>query len=335
MSVMRSIAFLSCFVCLISCAPARPALQAQATLPGSAPAWTTRWIPWETDSLFRQPWRTDERLARHGIREHPDDFRIVFANPDTAAANAARLELMWVRVIAHDSSSDRYLGYLLNEPHFIRSIHAGDNVVIRIEPGAEFPTAQGPATDYTSGAWPADANTTTGLRLREGLSHYRLGNNGHNPQEIQRCIATLGPVMEGAPGPSWRPSTEQRFIGHFVLGRCLAEKYETERAIRQFRAAVAIDSTDADAQLALLAELSVAVHRRPGSGESTDEARLESEFLKQLSLVRARFAGHRGVTKLLDMMFDPAEEAAVNPAWRPHIEKLRRVGYGVFRWKRR
>lgn len=300
-----------------------------------APVWHTQWVPWEIHPRHERAWRADPRLARFGIPNYPDDYRAVFMNPDTTVPDQARMELMWVRLIAYDAATDRYLGYLLNQPHFIRSVQAGDNVVVGIDATSGFPTADGSPTDYAAHGWPADATTATGRILRTGLRHYRLGNNGHNMPEIERCIDALAPHLEGSAGPEWQPSREQRFIAHFVLGRCLAEKYETDRAVRQFRAAIVTDSSDADAQLALLAELSVLTHPRPGTVSAAELQRRDEEFVRQLELVRRRFANHDGVAQMLAFVFDPAQEAKIAPEWQPQMERLRRVGYGVFRWKRR
>lgn len=314
-----------------------PSLSAAQDAPATyiAPIWRTQWVPWEIDPRRERPWRADARLAEFGIANYPDDFRAVFLNPDTTAPEQARMELMWVRLFAHDAATGRFLGYLLNQPYFIRSVRAGDNVVIRLDAASGLPTADGAPSDYAVSGWPADADSETGQTLRTGLAHYRFGNNGHNMPEIERCIATLGPPLEGAATSSWGPTRQQQFIAHYVLGRCLAEKYETDRAIRHFRAAIAIDSTDGDAQLALLAELSVLTHPRPGTVPPAELERRDQEFLAQLAIVRGRFAEHDGVDQILMLIFDPAQEADLAPEWRAQVERLRRVGYAMFRWKRR
>ena len=57
--------------------------------------------------------------------------------------------------------------------------------------------------------------------LREGIRAYRAGNDGHNMPGIERCIEVLTPTMAAVPAGA---TPEERFVGHFVLGRCLAEK---------------------------------------------------------------------------------------------------------------
>ena len=255
---------------------------------------------------------------------------MLFANPDSARGGVH--EVMWVRAIAADSANGLLLGMLLNQPNHLRSVAHGDNVVFRVGSEGGLPTAVG-SPNYAEPGWPAGSRAPGFFAvLRDGIRAYRAGNNGHNMPGIERCIEVLTPAMVAAPAAA---SPDERFVGHFVLGRCLAEKYETERAVEQFRAAIALDSADLDAHMALLAELSVMTHRPPGELPEAAEARWERDFLQQLALVRARFARDESVARMLTIMFDPAQESELGPLWKPHLAKLRRVGYAVFRWKRR
>jgi hypothetical protein len=43
-------------------------------------------------------------------------------------------------------------------------------------------------------------------------------------------------------------TAEERFAAHFVLARCLAEKYDTKKAIEHFRAAVALTGHGPEAE---------------------------------------------------------------------------------------
>jgi hypothetical protein len=312
---------------LIACVSPLGTLAAQA--PG-VPAWRTRLVPWASHFGQDEPWIRDARLARYTTPGYPDDFQVLFANPDTAGG--AKPEVMWVRTFAADSATGLYLGYLLNQPHWLRSVVPGDNVVFRADDAKGLPTAVG-APDFGTAGWPTESRAPEFLLvLRDGIRAYRAGNNGHHMPEIERCISVLAPAMAAAPAAA---SSDERFVGHFVLGRCLAEKYETDRAIEQFRAAIALDPNDLDSHMALLAEFSVMTHQLPGKLSPEEEARWEHEFVEQLRLVRARFASDKGLPQVLEMIFDPAQEAELLPVWKPHVERLRRVGYGVFRWKQR
>ena len=87
--------------------------------------------------------------------------------------------------------------------------------------------------------------------------------------------------------------------------------------------------------MALLAELSVKAHEPTTARPASDVARWDREFIDQLAIVRQRFSGERDVETILRFIFDPAQEADVEPAWRGELPRLRRIGYAVFRWKRR
>ena len=287
------------------------------------PPWRSRVIAWDRGRSESPSWQSDPRLQGRSAPGYPDDFQVLFDNPDD------RDEIMWVRVIAHDRATDLFLGILLNEPALLRTPLPGDNVVFRFETGSELPVAVASPT-YGDAGWPPAAPGAFQTVLRDGVRAYRVGNYGHNRPGIERCIEVLRPVMRDVPANA---STFDRFVGHYILGRCAAEVYDTPLAIEQFRAAIALDPDDADAHLALLAEYSVMVHRRPGELSAEEEAQWERSFLDQLALVRERFAEHPGVSTVLAFVFDPAQEANVEESWLPHIAKLRRVGYGIFRWK--
>ena len=296
----------------------------------AAPPWKTRLMPWETHAGQPRPWRDDRRLTGRAASGFPDDFPVAFANPDSARGGLH--EIMWVRVIAYDRPTDLFLGILLTRPDYLKSVAAGDNVVCRAEPTLNAPARAVGGPEYGAAGWPASAVPAYFATLRDGIRAYRNGNDGHNMPEIERCIRTLAPAVRAIPGGA-RP--DERFVSHYVLGRCLAEAYHTEQAMEQFRAAIAVDSTDADAHMALLAELSIITHRRPGELPAAEEARWEREFLEELAIVRDRFAAADGVAKILGLIFDPAHESELSPEWQPHLEKLRRVGYATFRWKQR
>jgi hypothetical protein len=307
-------------------------IAAMAQEPGGAaqPPWRLHPIPWVAHNGQPRPWRSDSRLAAFMEEGYPDDVRVMFGPADSLKQQVP--ESMWVTITAYDSSSDLFLGILINQPFYLPGINNGDNVVFRVDD--QFPRLVAVAVNgsYADAAWPPSDAPQFSAMLRDGVRAYRLGNNGHNPPEIERCISILTPLVDSVPSSA---SRDERFVGHFVLGRCLAEVYQTERALDQFHEAIQLDSSDLDSHMAFLAELSVMTHTLPGELTPHDEARWERAFLDELALVRARFADDPAVQKMLGMVFDPKGEATLAPAWRPYVAKLRRVGYGVFRWKRR
>jgi len=294
------------------------------------PPWRTYLMPWLTHAGQPRPWRTDRRLAGYVEQGYPDDVLVLFGGADSLKGQKA--EGMWVTVTAYDSTSGLFLAVLRNQPYAPLGIDEDDNVVFRIHPQLKRPVAVAFNGSYGDAGWTPTAAQGFFAMLRQGIRAYRLGNNGHNPPEIDRCISLLTPSMETAPSSARR---DEAFVGHFTLGRCLAEKYQTEVAIRHFRAAISLDTNDLDSHMALLAELSVMTHHRPGELAPGDEQRWERDFLEELAIVRSQFGQDPGVQQVLTMLFDPAGEASVDSVWRPYLPKLRRVGYGVFRWKQR
>lgn len=293
------------------------------------PAWRSRLMPWETNVHHPRPWRRDPRLTGRAAQGFLDDFPVFFANPDSA--QGSQHEVMWVRLIAYDARSDLFLGILLNQPKFLKSVVQGDNVNFRFDTRHNFLVAvAGPR--YGEAGWPSTAAPTFFASLIEGIRAYRAGNDGHNMPGIERCISVLSPAIAAIPTAA---SHDERFVAHYVLGRCLAEKYETVRAIAQFKAALALDSSDVDTYLALLAEYSVMVHHRPGELGAEEEKHWEEAFVAHLARIRDRFGQHPDVVQVLALIFNPAHEAELDSTWQPHVAKLRRVGYAVFRWKQR
>ncbi len=294
------------------------------------PPWRTHVMPWLTHTGQPRPWRTDRRLAGYGEQGYPDDVLVLFSGADSLKGQ--KPEAMWVTVTAYDSTSGLFLGVLRNQPYAPMGINEDDNVVFRIHPQMKRPIAVAFNGSYGDAGWPPTSAPGFLLKLREGIRAYRLGNNGHTPPEIDRCISLLTALMDSVP-PSAR--RDEAFVAHYVLGRCLAEKYQTELAIRHFRSAISLDTNDLDSHMALLAELSVMTHHRPGELAPSDEERFERDFLQELAIVGSRFGRDPGVQQILTPLFDPAGEATVDSVWRPYLDKLRRVGYGVFRWKQR
>ncbi len=285
---------------------------------------------WEWYTGQPAPWRADPRLGGRFAPGYKDDVQVLFLNPDSAAGK--RPELMWVRIIAYDSVGGQYLGILLNQPDVVSTVGEIDNVVFGYDPARGYPTAVMLDGRYDTAGWPSSAAPAFFARLRDGIRAYRKRENSIDKPSVDRCIAVLTPAMSNVPAAA-RP--DERFVGHYVLGRCLSEEYKTEAAAEQFRAAIAIDSTDYDAHMALLAELSVMTHKRPGTQSPADDARWEQAFLTELAVVRGRFADRPAVQQTLEYVFNPALETQLDSVWRGSIPKLRRVGYVVFRWKQR
>src|SRR3984957_7223158 len=203
------------------------------------PPWRTRLMPWEWHDGLPAPWRSDPRFTGRFAPGYQDDVQVLFLNPDSAASK--KHEVMWVRVTAYDSASDEYLGILLNQPDSIATLLDRENVAFHYDSTRRYPVAVAVNGRYEAAGWPPRAVPAFFARLREGIHAYRSGDDGHNMPGIDQCISVLASVMRDVPAGA---SADERFVGHYVFGRCLSEKYQTEAALEQFRDALAVDSTD-------------------------------------------------------------------------------------------
>lgn len=301
---------------------------ARSQVADSTPDWNKRLVPWESHVDEERPWRADARVYRYLHKQFRDDAQVVFPIDGRAAVP---FEAMWVRTIAYDSLSDQYLGILLNRPAFIRSVAQFDNVVFRADSGRP-PKAVGSSDDYDKPGWPQSLVPEFVATLRDGIRAYRSGRNGHNMPGIERCVEILTPAVRNIP---LRARPDERFVAHFLLGRCLAEQYDTDRAIVQFRAAIAVDPTDVDGQMALLAELTVKAHAPVASRSATDIEHWDRALSEQLAVIRGGFLDSPGIRRTLEVVFDPRHDPAGSSPTAAEAERRKRIGSGTLRWKRR
>lgn len=281
------------------------------------PTWRTHLVAWAAHSSQPRPWRRDPRLTGRAEQGYPDDFEVWFGSADSAHGPAER---MWVRTIDYDPASDLFLGVLLNHPDQTRAVRAGDNVVFRIDSVHGVPVAVG-APDYAHAGWTSASDDAFTPALREGLRAYRAGSMSGDLTAMDHCIAVLSPAMTTAAAVA---TQEEQYTGHYLLGRCLGERHQPERAIEQFRAAVAIEPDVGDAHMALLAELSAMAHRRGGAVASADDARWRRAFLDELAIVHDRFMDSAGVSEGLALVSDPAQASAMAAMWQPSPVSARR-----------
>ena len=320
---------------LLACLSFAPPRQAGATQNPTAmrvARWSRAFWIWRARAGEATPWQDDPRL-RNSFTESgfPDDVQVIFPHPDSA--RGGRPEIMWVTVIAHDPSADQFLGILLNQPNALGNVVQFDNVAFRWDAKLRRPVAIEAGGSYAAAGWPRgaleDSIRSTFVR---GVRFYRAGNNGHYMPGIESCIATLEPLANA----DWPLATrDDGYLLHFVTGRCLAEKYETLRAIRQFRRAVELAPDSLDAHMALLAEYSVIVHKSQRELLEGTEAEWERAYLKELTLIRTKFGASQLVTTILDWAFDERNAGDLSGLTPERIAKLKRVGYALIRWKQR
>jgi hypothetical protein len=282
--------------------------------------WRERLVAWREGDDQRTPWREDERLAGLSPEGYPDDVPVLF--PPNEGDD--RVEMMWVRIMAFDEASQRYLGILLNKPNWLTGVSQYDNVVFGYDAELDRQLARSVDGDYAALAVPPAVLEGEVAGLYQGVLHFRRGESGQSEEELAACVGTLEELVAGLDDDV---SVEHRYIAHYILGRCLAEQNETEAAIEQFGNARDQRPDALDPQMALLAEYSVRVHENPSSG--TEEER----YMAQLELVRERYLDHEMVAKLLTMIFDERLAGDVSELSSAELERRRRVGFGAFRWR--
>ena len=218
---------------------------------------------------------------------------------------------MWVTVLAHDDRTDRYLGRLLNTPDFVRTVQDADNVVFHLGAPGEYTGIRGlpertiwlvaddDGRGYSAGGWPLRQHPDFVDSLVRGIRAYRLGNFGHNPPGIEKCITELRPALSPEPTTVDQPDLQ---VGHFVLGRCLGERYETVEALAHFNRAVALDRRDPHAQMGVISELTVLVHT------DEDVSRREgwkARLIQEIARMERDFPEEKQSLLLLNIVRDP------------------------------
>lgn len=307
-------------------APLRDTEQAGTRLPGvleQRPRWATRLVLWPDRPPERSVWRYDARLAGKFETGYPDDIQVIFAS-DVPAKNRSP-EIMWVTILDYDKATDVFLGHVINEPFHLETVGLQDNVVFRWDPSLASLVALRENGSYRAAARPATECPEFLDTVLEAARTYRKSPFGHDKAVTERCLAILRPAVKAIPAKA-RP--DERFAAHFLLARCLAESYVTGEAIEEFKAAIAADPGDRDAQMGLLAEYSVLVH----SGSGAERAAAEKAFLAQRELVTRQFAADPAVAGF-EAPFDPAKAGDTSKLSPAEIEHGRRFGFGPFRWK--
>lgn len=293
------------------------------------PPWRRDVILWSMQlSSDNHGWRRHEGLSERFHPEYPDDLEVLFPDPRTGES-----ELMWVSTIAFDSTSGEYLGVLLNSPEIIPSLRAGDNVSFHIPDTAPYPVAVEVGDDYRRAGLPTMLPPPFFDAICEALNHYRQGNFGHNPPGIDAAIAHFRRSESLA---TRETDDAARYVLHFFLARCLAEKHQTLEAIAEFERAAELRPLDEDARMGLLAELSVMAHTPPENLKAGSPEVWTRRFETEVAAMRERFPPDAQSNRMLDDLlggdghgwFDGARELTTEER-----ALIRRIGAGPFRWK--
>jgi hypothetical protein len=287
------------------------------------PPWRREVILWKAQIPGDSPWRRHEDLQGKLHPEYPDDLEVLFRKAATE-----KYESMWVRVIAFDPASREYLGILLNSPYDVPTIEEGDNVAFGVVLGAPHPVAVAFGGSYRRAGLPNMSPPAFFEAMAEALNQYRQGGFGHNPPGIEAGIAHFSrskTLVTDETGDA------AKFYLHFFIALCFAEKYETLAAVDEFRQAISLRPDDEDAQMGLLAELSVLVNNPPETLPKGDSETWVRQFEAQVATMRSRFPREAGFNKFIDNFL--SDNPATGDMTSEQRARAKRVGTGTFRWK--
>jgi len=292
-----------------------------------APPWEQEFAVWHKLEVQAKPWREDQRINGKTPEGFPDDFPVYFDNPDPSVMG----ETMWVTAIDYHPESDTYLGILINEPNHLENIRMRQNVAFAYSKKYDHLIASKVNDNFWEPGIPLRARGGPLLPLWEGIHHYRNGQMGHNMDGIRAGIALLEPLSKAFPPEA---TLQDRFLTHFVLGRCHAEAYNTDAAIEAFRKALQYRPEDLDANMALLAEYSIKVHTAISKDNQAALAIWGEQFTAHIGHVRSHFLKDPYVSSILAAIFNP-EKLKDKKEDSEAIALALQYGTGTFRWKRR
>ena len=174
----------------------------------------------------------------------------------TARDASKEMESIWVRVLDRDSASDLFLGEVVEVPVRWTSVARHDNIVFRFGTMLEKqPSAILFGDSYL--AYPG-AMTKFGEAFVAGVSADRELYLGRNTITLPDAFAKLRKAVSLIDASTPR---REAFHALYLLGRCHSEAYQVDSAITWFKSAMAVDSTDPDAAMSLMAEYSVKYSR--------------------------------------------------------------------------
>ena len=324
-SVLAVFVVLAFGVCCVAHAEQVSSENPDKSVAPCTPAWKQKLMIWP-NHYGKKPWRTDSRLKGQFKEGFPDDIPVGFFNFD----RTKRPEVMWVTVISHDPSCDLFLGILMNEPYHMSDPSEGDVIVFRFDAAIHRPIAIAESNSYRLTARPATSGQKCLETILDGVTAYRQGRYGHNMAKIEKGIEILsGAVSDISP----KASVEERFAAHFALARCFAEKYETRAAIEQFKKAISIDPEDIDAQMGLLAELTLMVHKRKETPWPDDQPSWDKAFLDHLAFIKSKFGSTEQVSKSIHYIFKKPDPDKISSFTKEDLERGESFGFATIRWK--
>jgi hypothetical protein len=100
-----------------------------------APSWLSFFGP---QPPVNGPWRTDPGLRGRFHPQYPDDLQVLVHDGEPRRTGK-RTEVCWVRVDAGEGTGGLYEGTLLNQPHALATVKAGDRIRFLSGAGGKHP----------------------------------------------------------------------------------------------------------------------------------------------------------------------------------------------------
>lgn len=260
-------------------------------------------VPW-VDSLARDP-----RIVAIADISFPTMVPVKF-NP-TVRDPGKTQEVMWVRILDMDAATGIFLGDLMGRPERLLSVSRHDNVLFRFGGMLErLPSALLVGDSYLA---LGGKKTEFALAFVEGVAANRDVSYGRIRDSLPACYAKFGKALVLADA-----STHRREIFHakYLLGRCYSEGYVLDSAIKWYREAMKVDSSDMDAAMSLVSDYTIQYAQALLNRDFAAAVAMKSAIQKLSIRIRAHDGPDRKLGAMLDQVYaceDPARKKRGDP----------------------
>jgi hypothetical protein len=236
---------MGCLLVLAAC------LWAGSALPYPA-KWRGGYVPFtspDLESILRDP-----RVVAITQLAYSNCVPVKFV--PTVRDAAKDMESIWVRILDRDSATDLFLGDVVEVPVRWTSVARHDNVLFKFGTMLE----KQPSAILMGDSYLAYSGEMTkfGEAFVAGVAADRELYLGRNTITLPDAFAKLRKSVSLIDASTPR---REAFHALYLLGRCHSEAYQVDSAITWFKSAMAVDSTDPDAAMSLMAEYTVKYSR--------------------------------------------------------------------------
>lgn len=207
--------------------------------------WSAGYVPFSSpdlESILRDP-----RVVAIRRLDYSDCVPVKFV--PTARDATKDMGSLWVRILDRDAATDQFLGEVVEKPGRWSSVAHHDNVVFKFGSMLEKqPSAVLFGDSYL--AYPG-VMTKFGEVFVAAVAADRELYLGRNTVTLPDAFAKTRRAVSLIEATTPR---REAFHALYLLGRSHSEAYQVDSAIVWFKSAMAVDSTDPDAAMSLMAE---------------------------------------------------------------------------------